>query len=106
MRKGYYRSKPVSVEAFQWNGVGGPDDPGALLLAIQFGAEASRLRIVAKRLQVVTADGAAMANPGDWIVFWKNTTKVFQIFSDADFRRSFDIDQRTARIRGWARRAQ
>jgi len=102
MQKGYYRSKPVSVEAFQWDGVGDPTDPGAFYLAAQFGAEQqNKLRIVAKRLQVVTAAGTAMANRGDWIVFWKNTTKVFEIFSDVEFRRAFDIDQRTARVRGW-----
>jgi hypothetical protein len=101
MQKGYYRSKPVSVEAFQWDGVGDPGDPSGLALAIQFGVEPNKLRIVAERLQVVTAAGTAMASPGDWIVFWKNTTKVFEIFSDAEFRRSFEIDQRPARVRGW-----
>jgi hypothetical protein len=98
--KGYYRSKPVSVEAFQWSGVGDPDDPSGLALDMQFGPELNRLRIVGERLQVVTAAGTAMANPGDWIVFWKNK-KVFQIVPDDEFRGSFEVDQRAARIRGW-----
>lgn len=100
---GYYRSKPVSVRAIQWQGKIDPSDLSASRLTGWFDQKLplSHIRIVRGNLQVVTDNGTAVAKPGDWIVYWAQTSKTFEVIPDEHFRRRFDVDQRTARIFGW-----
>jgi hypothetical protein len=101
---GFYRTRPISVEAFQWDGVIDPEDPSGSDLGYNFGGDGSlisRMVVVAGRLQVSTANGTVMANAGDWIVYWKSTSQTLEVVDADTFRKRFEVDQRTARIRGW-----
>jgi hypothetical protein len=38
---GFYRTRPISVEAFQWDGVIDPEDPSGSDLGYNFGGDRS-----------------------------------------------------------------
>lgn len=62
---GYYRKKPVVVEAFKWTG--GPDqteDPEWLTKRIEMG----QVSFIDGRLYIKTHEGVMAAEPGDYII--------------------------------------
>ena len=72
---GFYRKKPVVVEAFRWTG--GPDqeeDPvwfleammdGRVFFGVSSGSTSEKERV---RMFINTLEGLHEASPGDWIV--------------------------------------
>lgn len=102
MTWGYYRRKPVSVQAVQWDAAMAAKDPSASDLHITFHGSIphSHLCVVSGRLQVVTSAGTVMASHGDWVL-WSSKEKELSVVREADFHHQYDVDERASRIFGW-----
>jgi hypothetical protein len=97
-----YRTKPVRVEACEWR----PEAKLYLLPHWLWGAmdlthnrTHGKIKRVNDRLQVTTANGTVMADPGDWIVFYTSTTSELEVFKPTEFRKLFEKSEDFRRTR-------
>jgi hypothetical protein len=106
---GDYRTKPIRVEAVEWNEAilkptaYGPLAPFWFLGAVDPSYGNARLcgkiKQVGEKLQVITDKGTTIAEVGDWVVYWSGSDHHFSVHKWAEFDRMFDEDTRRAKIR-------
>jgi hypothetical protein len=99
-----YRTKPIRVEAVQWE-TKIDAMPYWLLGALDLTDNRlyGKVKRVGNKLQVATSNGTVMANEGDWIVYNISTGQDLEVYSPADFDRKFEVDERRkSRLRRWS----
>jgi hypothetical protein len=104
-----YRTRTAYLDAVQWTGNVGeyPWMPMWFTGAIDHQDNDTHGKIVrvGDKLQVSTPAGTAMADIGDWIIFWA-ANKTLEVVQADDFEKRFEPDERKneRRIQSWRER--